>query len=316
MNAEALARFDAKIEAYAASSRPFLQSLLVQHHGQVISEHYWRGFAATSHQNVYSITKSVTSALVGLALADGKLTLTDTLAQWFPEMGFAPGAHAASVTVQHLLTMTAGFEEVGGRTESADPTAALLRRAPAAAPGEKFRYANEDLDILVAVVERAIGEPALDYAHRRLFAPLGIWRDVPKSTRKRLWKTDRQGRIKGWRGLHLTTREMISFGQLYLHGGKWQAEQLLPQEFVAASTTAQVQGGYPERVKYGYLWWVSVDREGRPAFFSSGAGGQYIYVLPALDLVIAFTSTLTRNLDGRPHRVMIVRLVTDLIGSG
>lgn len=312
MNAEDLARFDSEIEAYAAASRPLLQSVLILHHGKLISEHYWRGFTATSYQSVFSITKSVVSALIGMALTDGSLALTDTMAQWFPEMSFAPDAHAASVTVHHLLTMTSGFQEVGGGGLSDVSIAVLLRRPPVAAPGEKFRYASEDVNLLVAVLERAVGEPAIDYAHSRLFMPLGIWRNIAKSYRKRLWKTDKQGRIKGSHGLHLTAHELASFGQLYLHGGRWRDEMLLPPEFVAASTTAQASGGYPERVKYGYLWWVTVDSEGRPAFFASGAGGQYVYVLPSLDLVIVITSTLT-NIVGFPHRVMIVRLVTDLI---
>jgi CubicO group peptidase (beta-lactamase class C family) len=314
MNAEDLARFDTEIEAYAAASRPLLQSVLILHRGKRISEHYWRGFTITSYQPVFSITKTVVSALIGMALADGRLTLTDTMARWFPEMDFPPGAHAASVTVRHLLTMTAGFQDASSSIASDDPIAVLLKRAPASAPGEKFHYANDDVDLLVAVLERAVGEPAMDYAHRRLFVPLGIWRDIAKSHHKRLWKTDKQGRVKGSRGLHLTTRELASFGQLYLQGGRSQDQQLLPPEYVAASTTAQASGGYPERVQYGYLWWVSVDSEGRPAFFASGAGGQYVYVLPSLDLVVAITSTL-KNMDGRPHRVMIVRLVTDLINA-
>lgn len=311
MNAEDLARFDAEIEAYAAASRPLLQSVLVLHRGKPISEHYWRGFAATSYQPLYSITKTVVSAIIGMALADGRLTLTDTMAHWFSEMGFAPGSHAASVTIHHLLTMTAGFQKAGGRVAADDSIAALLRRAATAAPGKMFRYANEDVDLLVAILERAVGEAVVDYAHGRLFMPLGIWRDTAKSYHKRLWKTDKQGRVKGWSGLHLTTPELASFGQLYLQRGRWQDEQLLPPEFVAASTTAQVSGGYPERVKYGYLWWISVDSEGRPAFFASGAGGQYVYVLPSLELVIVITSTL-KNIDGRSHRVMIVRLVNEL----
>jgi len=312
MNAEALARFDAEIEAYAASSRPFLQSVLIVHRGKPIAEHYWRGFAPTSHQPVYSITKSVVSALIGMALAEGKLTLTDTIAQWFPEIDFAPEAHAASVTIRHLLTMTAGFQELDGKIASNDPIPTLLKRPPAAVPGEKFHYSNDDVDLLIPILERAVGESALDYAHRRLLTPLGIWGDITKSYRKRLWKTDKQGHVRGSRGLHLTTHELAAFGQLYLQGGQWQGEQLLLPEFVAASTTAQVSGGYPERVKYGYLWWVSVDSEGRPAFFASGAGGQYVYVLPSHNLIVVITSTL-KNMDGRPHRVMIVRLVNNLI---
>ncbi len=314
MNSETLARLDAEIEAYAAANRPLLQSVLLLHHGKLISAHYWRGFSATSHQHVFSVTKSVVSALAGAALADGKLTLSDTLAQWFPELTFAPNAHAAAVTVRHLLTMTAGFESVGSGLGSGMSAAMLLNRPAAAAPGEQFRYANEDVSLLAVLLARAVGEPLADYAQRRLFTPLGIWRDMPKSARRRLWKTDQQGHAKGSHGLHLTTPELAAFGQLYLQGGCWQGEQLLPAAFVAASTTAQVPGGYPERVHYGYLWWVSVDSAGRPAFFASGAGGQYVYVLPALDLVLVITAT-SKNTDGRPHRVMLARRVTALIAA-
>lgn len=314
MNAEALARFDTEIESYAALSRPALQSALIMHRGNMISEHYWRGFAPTSYQHVFSITKSVTSALIGMALADSRLTLDDTLAQWFPEIDFAAEAHATAVTIRHLLTMTAGFEKTPARTASGDTIAALLRRGTACVPGETFRYVNEDVDLLIPILERAVGVPAVEYAHTRLFKPLGIWHDVTKSARKRLWKTDKQGHVKGSRGLHLTTHELASFGQFYLQGGRWQGKQLLLPEFVAASTTAQVTGGYPERVKYGYLWWVSLDSAGRRAFFASGAGGQYVYVLPPLELVVVITSAL-KNLAGLAHRVMIVRLVTDLINA-
>lgn len=314
MNTDDLAQFDSDIEAYAAVSRPFLNSVLVLHHGRGISEHYWRGFSATSHQPIFSVTKSVVSALVGLALADGKLTLCDTLEQWFPEAEFAPRSYAPSVTVQHLLTMTAGFQKLNGRIAAADSIPVLLKRESAYMPGEQFQYSNEDVDLLVAVLERAIGESAIEYAYRRLFTPLGIWCDIPKSSRKRLWKVDRQGRAKGGHGLHLTTQELARFGQLYLQAGKWQGEQLLPTDFVAASTTAQVAGSYPEFVKYGYLWWVTSDNEGRRTFFASGAGGQYVYVHPAMDMVTVITSTL-KNADGRPRRVMVVKMAMRLIAS-
>jgi CubicO group peptidase (beta-lactamase class C family) len=315
MTPEALAQFDSKITAYSEMSRPFLQSVLVLHCGNVISEHYWRGFAESSYQPVYSITKTVVSSLIGIALGDGKLSLSDTLANWFPELALPPEAHAASVTIHHLLSMSAGFQELSGRVMAQDSIPSYLRRAGVSAAGETFRYASEDVDILAAVLERAVGEPAIDYAQKHLFKPLGIWPEIPKSFRKRLWKTDKQKRIRGALGLQLRSREMANFGQLYLQKGNWEGEQLLPAEFVAASTSPQSSGGYPERVKYGYLWWISTDREGRSAFFASGAGGQCIYVLPALELVIAFTSTL-KNMDGRPHRVSIVRYVTDLFDKG
>ncbi|MBZ0292898.1 MAG: serine hydrolase, partial [Anaerolineae bacterium] len=113
---------------------------------------------------------------------------------------------------------------------------------------------------------------------------------------------------------HLTTRELAWFGQLYLQGGRWQGEQLLPEAYVTASTTAQVSGGYPELVKYGYLWWVSKGSAGRSAFFASGAGGQYIYVLPELNLITVITGTSTLA-DGRSNRVMVLKLVTKFLLS-
>ncbi|MFN8371507.1 MAG: serine hydrolase [Anaerolineae bacterium] len=301
-----------EIEQYAAASRPFLHSLLVLHHDTVLLERYWRAFAATSYQPVFSVTKSVVSALAGLALIDGKLTLADTLAHWFPEVPLS--AHAASVTVHHLLTMTAGFAPSSGKPDPNDVINALLKRPAVAVPGEKFHYDNNDPNLLVAVIERAVGIPALDYAYQRLFTPLGIWRDVPKSNRKRLWMTDRQGQAKGGYGLHLTTRELAALGQLYLHNGRWESEQLIPADYVTASTTLQAAGGYPEFVKYGYYWWVLTDSSGHPAFFASGRGGQYIYVVPALDLVVVVTCG-DQNADGRPHRVMAARMVTKFVAA-
>ncbi|MBZ0295511.1 MAG: beta-lactamase family protein, partial [Anaerolineae bacterium] len=179
MNVHSLERFDAELDAYAAASRPPLSSVLVSYCGNIVSEHYWGGQAVTSYRPIFSVTKSVVSALIGLALADGKLTLTDTLAQWFPEMDFAPGSHAVSVTIQHLLTMTSGFEKLPGRVASEDRLAVLLRRRSDALAGETFHYLNEDIDLLIAILERATGESAIDYAYRRLFTPLGLWSDVP-----------------------------------------------------------------------------------------------------------------------------------------
>lgn len=314
MNTANLAQYDTEIEAYAAISRPAVSSVLILHQGTIISEHYWRGFSATSYQPIFSVTKSVVSALVGLALADGKLTLSDTLAQWFPEMNLAPESHAASVTIRHLLTMSSGFQRPDGRISPDKRVAVLLTRGADALPGDKFHYINEDVDLLAVLLERALGESVMDYAHRRLFAPLGIWCDVPKSSRKRLWKVDKQGHAKGSHGLHLTTHELALLGQLYLQAGRWHDEQLLPVDFVRVSTTAQIAGSYPEFLNYGYLWWISQDKDGNPAFFASGAGGQFVHVLPAYELVMVITTSL-KNLSGRHHRTMISHIVTKTLLS-
>lgn len=307
MSADILTRMLEQVEAYAKFSRPPLHSFLVQQRGAIAAECYWWGYSATSYQPVFSVTKSVISALACLAIGDRKLALTDTLTQWFPE--YAAGTDAGAITVQHLLTMTSGFAPLKAKLGGDDTLAGLVRRPLATPPGEQFHYDNEAVDLLVAVIERAVGEPTLDYACRRLFAPLGIWQGVTKSQRRRLWQVDRQGRVKGGHGLHLTAREMAASGQLYLQCGKWQGEPLIPAELVGASTTEQAAGGYPEFVKYGYLWWITSDSGGRSVFYASGRGGQYIYVVPALDLIMVCVST-SRNADGRPHRVMLARLAT------
>ena len=301
-----------QLESYASTCRPFLNSFLARYRGSVLVERYFHGCTPETHQHIFSVTKSVVSALVGLALGDGKLTLSDTLLRWFPEMSMS--AEAATVTLQHLLTMTAGFERLKEKQTTFHPIERLLRRKTVALPGKQFQYDNDDPSLVVAIIERAVGEPVLDYAHRRLFAPLGIWNGVPKSGRKQLWKVNKEGLPKGGFGLHLTTRELAAFGQLYLQSGKWQGDQLLPAEYVSASTTMQVSGSYPEFVRYGYYWWASTDSAGRSAFFASGAGGQYIYVMPARDLVVVITSAFA-NMDARPRRVMVTRLVSQFLDS-
>lgn len=293
-------------EAYAKFGHPPVHSFLVLHHGEIAAERYWWGYAPTSYQPMFSVTKSVLSAVVGLALGDGKVALADTMAKGFPDL--VPNPDVGAITVEHLLTMTAGFAPLKGKSPGDDSTTANLNRPLAAPPGENFYYDNDAPDLLVALVEQSVGERFLDYAQRRLFAPLGIWQDVPKSQRRRLWQVDRQNRPKGAYGLHLTTREMAAFGRLYLQCGRWADVPILPADYVTASTTAHADGGYPEFVSYGYLWWV-VQGGDFPAFYASGMGGQYIYVVPALDLVAVITST-ARNADGRKHRTMLARLAT------
>ncbi len=310
MGTSSLEQLIDQIETYSLTSRPPLSSVLVIHHGQMLIERYWQHVTVDKRQPVFSITKSVVSALVGLAIGDGKLSLSDTLADLYPEVQL--GTQARTVTIQHLLTMTSGFELLHKKPDAAsDLIRVLLARPMAYPPGEKFHYNSEDPNLLVNIIERAVGQPALDYAYERLFTPLDIWTDVPKSYRKRLWRTDRHGHVYGGFGLLLTARELTAFGQLYLQCGVWQGQQLLPAGYVAASTTMQSSGGYPEGVRYGCYFWVATTTSNQAAFFASGMGGQYVYVVPALDLVVVMTTPLEG--DGRSHRVMITRLVTPYI---
>src|SRR5690349_19951272 len=127
-----------RLDAYAQSTQPQVRSVLAMHKGAVLLERYWAGFSQHSYHCLNSITKSVVSAIVGLALADGYLALSDPLPRWFPNLHAHPHAHAANVTVRDLLTMTAGFNRRiptrGGYMKAADPIAALLTRRTDFAP--------------------------------------------------------------------------------------------------------------------------------------------------------------------------------------
>lgn len=264
-----------------------LTSLAVVHGGRPVGEAYGPGLDAASPQPVWSVTKSVVSALVGIAVEEGLLAVDTPVTQLFGEVA----AGHPDLTVEHLLTMRSGLDlgdsEAGLRDLYAadDWVAAVLEGDPAAAPGERFRYCSACVHLLTAALHDLTGDLAA-WAHDRLFRPLGLGEVT--------WEraTDGSGvPIGGW-GLELTAWQLARIGQLFLDGGRWEGEQLVPADWVETSTTAVHELGDAFegwQVGYGYLWWV----HGTGGYAATGRGGQLIVVVPGSDLVVATTADLS-----------------------
>lgn len=253
-------------------------SFLVARDGRLVFEGYYRGRSRDTIFDVYSVTKSVTSALVGIALRDGRIkSLDQTLGDYFDGRA-APAARR--ITVRQLLTMTAGWAENDGTLDEAEPVRDWVRflsaRPLSSPPGLRFGYDGGSSHLLSALVHRATGLPLEELARRELWAPLGI--------RKPFWTSDRIADNTGATGLQLRARDMAKLGQLYLQRGRWGGRQIVPAWYVDASTRRQVPAAGIAR-GYGYQWWI-VDG----GFAAVGFAEQVVAVFPKLDLVVAATT--------------------------
>lgn len=269
-----------------------VQSVVVLLHGRVAYEFYRDG-APDTLREIQSVRKSALSTLVGLALAQGKLaSLDQPVLGLMPEWaGLNPDPRAASITVRHLLTLSAGFEfnDPEGNTGGNTPPAVGWARRLRYAPGEKFGYDNALIPMLTAVLEKAVGMTVPDFARVQLVAPMGM---VEPSYRG---------------GVGMRTLDMAKLGQLFLRDGQWDGKQLVPAEFVRAATGPQNSGGPPVKMPYGYMWWIVPSQEPRPIFMASGYAGQMIWVHPTLDLVVAATSTVSADSQSRGHSIRLLR---------
>jgi CubicO group peptidase (beta-lactamase class C family) len=235
-------------------------------------ERYYAGTHAGDKLPIFSITKSFTSALVGLAISDGSLSGTGERLPW-----------RRKVTVGRLLSMTAGYAP-SVNFKRADPET-LAERPLLNTPGT-FAYDGGSMDLLADLLTRATGMSPASYARRRLFNPMGIT-DVR-------WPGSR-----GSSGLLLRPRDLLAFGQLYLDGGVWHGKRIVPAAWVRQSTRAHVR--VARGLAYGYGWWI------RPGSFAGyGYLGQVLAIVPNRDEVIVVTSSredakplaLVRRLSG------------------
>jgi CubicO group peptidase (beta-lactamase class C family) len=290
---------------------PALRSVLVVRHGVLVFERYYHGATPATYFNVFSVTKSVTAALVGIALGEHTLGGLDQpigrlLARHLPPR---PDPRIRAVTLEQVLTMTAGLP--ADPTDGAPPSLVragdwvqfVLGRHPATKPGSRFAYSSDGSHLLSAIVADATGQPTLRYAQAKLFAPLGIASDDPfeplfaprnAAAYQRAgfaWPTDPQGYHLGYGFLKLTARDLAKLGYLYLKGGTWEGRQVVPAAYVRASTQTQVPTGgtFGPFTGYGYQWWTTTE-QGHHAFAAVGLGGQLIEVIPDLDLVVVLTS--------------------------
>lgn len=270
-----------------------LDSVLIVRNGYIVYEDYPSVYTEDMRHILYSCTKSVASAVLGIALGQGYFNGTqDRLLDFFPDRTVAnPDPRKDRITVESLLTMKAGFEwdewsvsyedgnnPVYGLMSSVDALQFMLDLPMAAEPGATWVYNSGVSHLLSCIVNATTGRFTGDFAQEYLFDPLGITNVY--------WETDFAGINFGGFGLHLTPRDMAKFGYMYLNNGTWDGEQILPASWVEASTMVNHTTG--SNVGYGYQWWINPDWG---AFSARGYRGQRIHVLPNENLVVVFTAS-------------------------
>ena len=277
----------------AASLRnayPGVRALVVARGACIVFEYYRSGVTAGTRSPVHSVTKSVLSTLVGIAIDKGYLRLDEKLSELLPEASDAKvDPLVREISVRDLLTMTAGFapnadNDADAKTDDATARTwrRLLDRPMRNPPGSRFAYDTSGQNLLSIVLTRAIKQDAKRFAQRNLFGPLHIVNFD--------WITDADGHLIGATSLFLTARDMAKIGVLYLRQGRWGGQQIVSSAFVRASTTKHSEGGPPSDAAYGYLWWIGKTRTGDDAFFAAGQNGQLVYVVPNRDLVVALAA--------------------------
>jgi CubicO group peptidase (beta-lactamase class C family) len=294
--------------ALTLSSETFkrVRGVVVIADGRTVFERY-PDSSATQARDVESVTKSVMSTLVGIALDEGKLhSLDQTLGELLPSYAAGMKPDVATTTLRQVLTMTAGFageltDDPNTFTTSPDWVRGVLSGA-VQPPGKGFGYSNGDAHLLSAILVTATGRSVLDYARVKLFDPLGIATrpaaqplavaaNIPAYTRAPFaWPVDPQGRNTGWTLLKLRSADMAKIGMLYLNNGQWNGRRIVSAAWVREATKAQVPGVRAGDA-YGYMWWVTT-ADGDPAFLASGFGGQMIEVVPRRRLVVVVSTAL------------------------
>lgn len=275
-----------------------LTSLLVGRRGRLVGESYWRGLTRDEPVNVKSASKSVLSALVGIALAEGVLEGLDRrIASYFPEvLDGAVDPRKRRITLRHLLLMRSGlastsFEGYGPWVTSENWVRYVLERPMEARPGRVTRYSTGNSHLVAVILHRALGRDLRDWAQAVLFDPL--------DARIHAWQRDPQGYRFGGNNMYLTPRGLYRFGRMYRRDGRADGRQVVPARWVEESTRSLVHDTY-HGFPYGYYWWNRTVR-GYRVDFAWGHGGQFVFVVPRLKLVMVTTSVVKGEGDEDDH---------------
>lgn len=278
-----------------------IRSMLVIRNGYLVTEAYFHPFQAGIWHIIHSCTKSINSALVGIAIGQGLMAGENIgVLDYFPEYNVANvDDRKRELRLKHLLKMTTGlnardsylynWEGLNNMRNTDDWTKYVLDLPMANAPGSTFDYSNCASFLIGSMLHKATGISGLEYAGQHLFSPLGI------STANVEWPVSPNGIVTGWGRMRMRPVDMAKFGFLYLHKGHWDGSQVVPAEWVDHSTRRRMTANTFTQ-GYGYQWWV--DEGG--VYFALGYGGQYIFVNPAQNLVTVVTSAFSESNAGIP----------------
>ncbi len=311
---------DVLAEAYVrAAGLQYMYAVLVVRNGYLVAEGYFRGRTAAHANYTASATKSYTSALVGIALREGYLTnLDQKMVDFFPELVpqiADPRKH--DITLRHLLTMTAGYPI---ESQDGNPYWAQLTQGDnwvenafmlplVRDPGGQWEYSSGSTLLLAAIVARTSGMSALAFAEQYLFGPLEA--PIP------LWGQDPAGNYLGGWAMYITPRNMARFGRVYLEGGHFGNQQIVPAVWVDESLVGYNAVDWPMgalgECRYGYLWYAGTvgAYEVRMAW---GHGGQIILLVPELNLVVVTATDADNSFSqGYNQSLQVFRFIADHI---
>jgi CubicO group peptidase (beta-lactamase class C family) len=271
-----------------------VQGFMLLRHGNVAAEGWWTPYESQAPHRLYSLSKSFTSTAIGLAVAEGLLTVDAPILTFFADDAPAnPGENLKAMRVRHLLSMNTGHHEdttrqVFGNEDDSWPRV-FLSLPIDRQPGTWFVYNTAATYMLSAIITKLTSQTLLDYLRPRLFEPLGI--DNPT------WDADPRGVSIGGSGLHITTEDIARFGQLYLQKGMWNQRRILSEEWIAEATKATSDNSNTQTnpdwiVGYGYQFW----RCQHDCYRGDGAFGQYCIIMPEQDAVLAMISGV-RNMQ-------------------
>jgi CubicO group peptidase (beta-lactamase class C family) len=287
-------------DAYTrARALPKLRSLLVHWRGSLIREHYFRGATRTGTANIKSASKSIIATLVGIAIERKEIrSVRQPIGELLPDAVVRDlDARKRAITVEDLLTMRSGlqstsFENYGSWVSSRNWVRDVLRRPMVAEPGGPMIYSTGSTHLLSAILTRATGSSTHAYAQRVLGRPLGIT--------LRPWMTDPQGIYFGGNEMRMTPREMVAFGVMQLKRGRApNGTPVVPAAWIDSSRVRRTLSGWSGQ-EYGYGWWIR-GSGAHDVYFAWGYGGQFIFVVPTLELVVVMTSDPSATTRERGH---------------
>ena len=292
-----------------ARELPRIRSLIVQWKGETVREQYYSGATRTTRANMKSASKSIISALVGIAIAQGHIRGVDqTIGELLPAETRMLSLDKRAITVADLLSMRAGmrstsFDNYGAWVTSRNWVSYALSQPMTDERGGPMVYSTGNTHLLSAILTRATKMNTHRFAQRHLARPLGI--------ELRPWQTDPQGIYFGGNDMYMTPSDMLKIGTLYLNAGVHEGRQVVPRAWIDSSWSPRTTSPWNGN-GYGYGWWTR-NVHGYDVRFAWGYAGQFIFIIPELQLVVVTTSDANVSREGRNtwaiHRLLEEEIV-------
>lgn len=288
-----------------------LRSLVVVRNGFLIDERYYSGARVSTLRNIASVTKSVSSILVGIALERGIVrSLDQTIAELLPEAAArVPASAVNGITLRQILTQTGGFpDDRQSDTRDLEPQFLDMRLEPAVPP--VWRYSSAAVSLIAPILARAAGGSVADFARASLFSPLGIG-DYDYD-----WRRDGIGNVRSDSGLRLRARDLAKLAWTMADGGRWRGRQVVPAHWAAESTRRHIALGWRvgplTDINYGYLWFTGT-LHGRVANLAWGYGAQFAIAVPSLNLAVVTLADPPGAKERAKQAAEVMELVAQIV---